>query len=411
MASVLPRKNAKGVVTWRVQYRIDGKMRQQSFETEKEARAFGRQVDNVGAAAAHSVIQQRRCKAAKPQTFLDFAKTYLDPASGLLTGIEARTRQNYESIVQRSFAEILGPLVLEDITKSDVGQWVAWQEEQPSGRRGATGRISAKTVKNYHALLSAIFAAAQEQKLIERNPAYKIRLTRGRSREGVFLSRVEFGTLLHFIPEYYRPLVSFLAGTGTRWGEATAATWGDVELSTSPATVRIDKAWKTTPLGTVIGTPKTERSKRTISLWPELVGLLGTPKPGDQLLFPGMTGVGQVWYGPFLSRIWKPAVEKANDEAACAAAGRVPIGKTPNIHDLRHSHASWLVAAGTPLPFVQVRLGHESITTTANRYTHLLPAAHVEMAAIMADTLRDVIPQAAVARASAPQPALPEGSA
>jgi integrase len=49
------------------------------------------------------------------------------------------------------------------------------------------------------------------------------------------------------------------------------------------------------------------------------------------------------------------------------------IDKTPRIHDLRHSHASWLIAAGVPLPAIQRRLGHESITTTIDRYGHLAP--------------------------------------
>jgi hypothetical protein len=33
-------------------------------------------------------------------------------------------------------------------------------------------------------------------------------------------------------------------------------------------------------------------------------------------------------------------------------------------HDLRHTHVAWLIAGGAPLPHIQARLGHESITTT-----------------------------------------------
>lgn len=35
---------------------------------------------------------------------------------------------------------------------------------------------------------------------------------------------------------------------------------------------------------------------------------------------------------------------------------------------------AWLVAGGAPLPHIQARLGHESITTTIDTYGHLLPA-------------------------------------
>ncbi len=47
---------------------------------------------------------------------------------------------------------------------------------------------------------------------------------------------------------------------------------------------------------------------------------------------------------------------------------------TFRFHDLRHTHVAWLVAGGAPLPHIQARLGHESITTTIDTYGHLLPA-------------------------------------
>jgi site-specific recombinase XerD len=41
-------------------------------------------------------------------------------------------------------------------------------------------------------------------------------------------------------------------------------------------------------------------------------------------------------------------------------------------HDLRHAHASWLLAGGADLHVVKERLGHGSIKTT-ERYLHTLP--------------------------------------
>jgi len=48
------------------------------------------------------------------------------------------------------------------------------------------------------------------------------------------------------------------------------------------------------------------------------------------------------------------------------------LTKRPRVHDLRHTHASWMLAAGTDLFVLQRRLGHESITTT-EAYAHLMP--------------------------------------
>jgi integrase len=69
--------------------------------------------------------------------------------------------------------------------------------------------------------------------------------------------------------------------------------------------------------------------------------------------------VGRNW---FRRMVWRPA---------CQAAGLTDL---PHFHDLRHSHASWLLAGGADLQVVKERLGHASIMTT-QRYLHTLPDA------------------------------------
>jgi len=64
----------------------------------------------------------------------------------------------------------------------------------------------------------------------------------------------------------------------------------------------------------------------------------------------------------FTKRVWRKA---------CDAAG---IDGAVRMHDLRHAHASWLLAGGADLQVVKERLGHASIATT-ERYLHTLPTA------------------------------------
>jgi len=64
----------------------------------------------------------------------------------------------------------------------------------------------------------------------------------------------------------------------------------------------------------------------------------------------------------FRRTIWTPA---------CAAAG---LAFTPTMRDLRHAHASWLLAGGADIQIVKERLGHATIATT-ERYLHTLPDA------------------------------------
>jgi integrase len=81
--------------------------------------------------------------------------------------------------------------------------------------------------------------------------------------------------------------------------------------------------------------------------------------------------IPRVW---FRLNIWEPAL---------AAAG---LDFHVRVHDLRHAHASWLLAGGADLQVVKERLGHASITTT-EKYLHTLPTA--DLAALAAlDTIR-----------------------
>jgi integrase len=53
---------------------------------------------------------------------------------------------------------------------------------------------------------------------------------------------------------------------------------------------------------------------------------------------------------------------------------------TISLHDCRHTYASLMIAAGENAKALQTYLGHSSITTTYDRYGHLMPGAERESA-------------------------------
>ena len=378
MASVTPRRNRDGSIRWRVQFRIEGRMAGESFKDSKAAEDFGKLVDRVGGVEARLILERRNNNHKGTPTLAEFTAQYLDPKTGILTGIQPDTRDDYERISQ-SFLPMLGEIPIDLISKDDIGRWVEWVEQQPSGKF-AGKLIAAKTVANYHALLSNVFAAAVERGHRPDNPAYRTKLSRGEQREPVFLSRHEFEALYEAVPDYYKPLVAFLVGSQLRWSEATALNGRDLRRDTHPPTVRVNKAWKKKKgAAPYIGVTKTKRGRRTVSLWDELANLIDAPADDGDLLFRGKGG-GRMWYGGFHDRVWVPSVKRSG------------ILQAPNPHDLRHTGASWLIADGTPLPFIQARLGHESIQTTINVYGHLLPDAHTQMAASLEATMSNVLP-------------------
>ena len=75
-----------------------------------------------------------------------------------------------------------------------------------------------------------------------------------------------------------------------------------------------------------------------------------------------MTTDGHIPRSWFRQHVWAPARE---------AAG---LSSAVRVNDLRHAHASWLLAGGADIQVVKERLGHGSIVTT-QKYLHSLPEA------------------------------------
>lgn len=393
MASVQMRTSERtGRTTFRVMFRIGSIQRQEGFEEdEKSAYEFAHLINRHGPDAALRALEARRTAGEDAITLREFTTKYLSPGSGMLTGVQPGTRAGYQIAAERSFLSMLGDLPVDAITKTDVGRWLGWQLEQPAAR-GNGKSIAPKTVKNYHALLSQVLTAAVDAKLRQDNPAHRTKIAKGIRAEKVFLMVDEFEALLHFIPAHYQRLVFHLANTGERWGEATALRWAEVHLHADPPSVRIERAWKKGVDGRpVLGPPKSQKSVRTISLSADAAASLGDPGLSDEYVFRSPTG-GHIWYGRFMTSVWNPAVQKAMDEELCASEGLRPLRRRPTPHDLRHSHASWLIAQGAPLPYIQQRLGHESIQTTVDVYGHLVPDAHRQMAGLVGATLQGVRP-------------------
>jgi integrase len=142
---------------------------------------------------------------------------------------------------------------------------------------------------------------------------------------------------------------------------------GGMTLASMPVVpvVRISRAQKHGVDGNdrVEGNTKTKRSLRTVSLPRQLVEQWRIARfPGNGHIFAEDDG-SAIDHHRFYMKVWTPAVKEAY------------LGKRPTIHSLRHSSASWLIAAGLPLPVTQRSLGHEQISTTIDRYGHLAPGA------------------------------------
>lgn len=362
------RTRADGTRYWSVLYRLDGKQRSTSFDSEADAHYALELFNTHGAARAVDLLNIERTERSS-LTVTQFLTKHVDH----LTGVEQKTIDDYRRYIKRDL-HALAHLPLTALTEHDVANWVKHLET--TGGRSGTGQ-SPKTIANKHGFLSGALATAVP-KLIPANPAAGRRLPRGSGddHERVYLSRDDFAVLLKAVTEPWRPLVEFLVASGCRWGEAVALKPSDVDLEKNE--VRIRRAWKyTSTKGYHLGPPKTKRSKRDVKVSRNVLAKLDLT---GEWVFAN-TGRGRraaggpVRYPNFHANVWTPAVQRSG------------LVEKPSPHDLRHTCASWMIAKGVPLAVVSRHLGHESIQITVDVYGHLDRTSAQAAADAIADML------------------------
>jgi integrase len=369
MASVRERRRADGTRSFAVLWRDPETGRQTSltYDDEREARVAKELIEAAGGHAAEAARIAEAVRKPGP-TVVEVISEHID----LLTGIGADTRSHYRQQLMSHIAPVLGSYPVSALTYRHVAGWV---------RAMADKGLAPKTIANVHGLLSAAMTTATRLGYRTDNPCVGIELPKSVATrdEMTVLTRDEFGLLLSKVSAYYQPLVLTLVATGLRWGEATALTAGDVDLAARPATLRVTKAWKRdADRHWYVGPPKTKRARRTVSLPDDLVDVLLPLVAGrapDQLLFTNTVG-SQISSSRFWTTPGTPALDAACNPRRADGAPDLDaprLTKRPRVHDLRHTHASWMIAAGTDLFVLQRRLGHESITTTTETYAHLMP--------------------------------------
>lgn len=384
MASIEKRERSDGTLAYRVVWRDpDTKQKQSySFDDPHVADQWKKVLDANGQSltAAKQIMDALRRNVPTIAAVID---DYIEH----LTGIEARTKKDYRSYARLHINPHLGafPVNAENLDKL-AARWV--------NARHAEG-MGGKTLRNVHSFLSAAIGSAVPKHRPD-NPFHGMKLPEYTPDEMVFLTKGEFSLLISKVPDHYKTAIRFLVSTGLRWGEFVALTVGDLDLMGDTPTVRVTRAVKRAENGTYVGTTKTRRGRRTVSLPESMVPELASltfGKAADEALFVGPKGA-RLRENNFRDRVWKRAITAANadhDEDGRFVPRELRLNKQPRIHDLRHTHASWLISAGVDLPTVQRRLGHESITTTVDRYGHLDPdqlkrASDATNAALLAAT-------------------------
>ncbi|MGM0112787.1 tyrosine-type recombinase/integrase [Enterococcus sp. DIV0187] len=193
-------------------------------------------------------------------------------------------------------------------------------------------------------------------------------------KERFYLSKEELKRLYkhldsldnRYINEVQKILFRMLAQSGMRISECCALEWGDLDFSGN--TIAITKTFTFTEEGWKIGTPKNLASNRVIAMDKETMKRLLIFKEKQEHYFSIVEKYDEDFI--FLSRNGNVLHNASVYDMLKRIIKKVGLPDI-NLHSLRHTHATLLFESGATPKEVQVRLGHSSIKTTMDTYTHI----------------------------------------
>ena len=152
-------------------------------------------------------------------TFRQYVDTYYWPTTQHL---EVSTRSGYRYYLDKHFLPYFGAMPMRTITPSLVQSWV---------NEVSAGKLAARSVVKYHAVLHKIFSRAVIDRIMPTNPCSHSELPKVVRQPKRIITVEQFEAILSNIPERYRMMVLLAIETGLRWGELVALRPVDIDLN------------------------------------------------------------------------------------------------------------------------------------------------------------------------------------
>jgi integrase len=354
---------------------MSGRRRQQwkgGFPTKREAeRGLGHALAAVGAGAV-------------PDAGRLTVGAYFDQwLAGHVPSLKPSTAKSYREVVQWYIQPGLGRVKLVDLNALLIRSLYA-ELLVHGGRRKRAG-LSPATVAVVHRVLRKALNDAVLWGLLVRSPLLGVKPPRHTRPEMHAWSPDEARRFLRSVEgdRLYGLWVLVLA-TGMRRGELAGLRWADVDLDAGALAVRRSRV--SVAYAVDESDPKTRSSRRTISLDARVIAVLRAYRRlqlEERLAWgPAWTDTGYV----FTREDGYPL----HPERITVLFGRLVessgLSKV-RLHDLRHTSASLMLAAGVHPKIVSERLGHSSTSITLDLYSHVIPGLQEEAAAKLGEKI------------------------
>lgn len=243
------------------------------------------------------------------------------------------------------------------------------------------GGLSPRSVRYVHTILHRVFKDAVKWGRLVRNPSDSAdppRSIASGAPEMTIWSADELRRFLGGVKDdrlYAAYLL--LATSGMRRGEALGLRWADLDLDVGRAAIR----QTVIVVGHVVrmGTPKTAKGRRTVTLDGTTVSLLREHRArqnAERLL----VGAGWSDLDLVFCRVDGTPLHPERFTRQFSERGRQLGLPKIRLHDLRHGWATMALAAGVHPKVVQERLGHANISITLDTYSHVTAGLHSDAA-------------------------------
>ena len=303
------------------------------FATKKDAREAYEQYVNE-----HEPMKAR---AGSLRTVRELSEAYLRYPQPL---VKESSFYEVSGRISRHILPTFGDKSPEKVTALELAAW----------QNNLIERFSRSSIVSLRAAFTAMWNYGMAFHSLRNNPWPAVRLPKDKSvpKEMQIWTPEEFETFLSAVDApLWRLFFRTLFLTGLRKGEALALSPSDVRGVTLSVTKNITR--KTGTGAYAVTTPKTRGSVRKITIPADLAEELHVQR--GPFIFGGEA--------PFSDR----TVERYFKDWI-AQADVTPI----RIHDLRHSHASFLISSGCSIVAVSKRLGHSSVKQTLDTYSHVM---------------------------------------
>ena len=363
------RGNGEGGVYWREDRKCyvgsvtlpNGKVKKHCAQTKKECQEWIRQTK--------ASIQQGMPVMDSRKTVRQYLTDWLQVKR---TQVRERTCVRYEHLIVKHVLPTLGSKPLEKLTGQDLNVLYLEKMQDIPDPEKRDRKLAPQTVVHIHRVLHAAFADAVMHGVLGRNPADLVKPPKVPAPERWFLKPDEAKQLLKAAEgDRLEALYMLALTTGMRQEELLGLKWDAVDLDGGFLEVRRTLFWMA-GRGPVWGEPKSDTSRRRVSLAPVAVAALRSHEERQAkeraamkrweekgLVFCNTLG-GPIEAANLLYRNFRPLLVKA---------------KLPRMrfHDLRHSTASLLLSLNESPKVVQELLGHSSIRLTLDVYSHAMP--------------------------------------